>query len=540
MYPVKVSTALTVPVFAHDVNGDAVTGLTDGSFTKRISKNGAAFAAMTVTITELENGWYSIPLSSSHTDTLGLLSITFTNGGAKQINLQFRVHARIPDDLAFPNTTGRGMDITAGGTTGIDWANVENPTTALDLSGTDIQLVDTATAVTNDVGITATAVDDIWDELLTGALHNTATSAGRRLRETSDANQPLDEGTAQGGAAGSITLAATADAVNDDIYEDAFVSILSGTGAGQVRFITSYTASTRVALVHENWIVNPDATSAYDVHGSAASNVHAIADSTTAAMNLLADYDGTGYNKSSSTVGTTTTNTDMRGTDSALLAANTPTNFSDLSITVTTGLVDVTQAAADKAWSTATRVLTAGTNLNDIAAGEVWAVDATTQQTQGTFGQAIGDPVADTSTIWGLANTNLDATVSSRSSHGDPDPSGFLDAAITSRSSHSAADVWTSVTRVLTAAGIPSGGIAAAELNNIADALLDRRLDLGTDTGGNTTTSRTWRQALRTMRNRVAIAGGTMTVYEEDDTTSNFTGVVTTSPTDPIQEINPA
>ncbi len=38
--------------------------------------------------------------------------------------------------------------------------------------------------------------------------------------------------------------------------------------------------------------------------------------------------------------------------------------------------------------------------LNDITAASVWAVDATTQQTQGTFGQAIGDPVADTTTIY--------------------------------------------------------------------------------------------------------------------------------------------
>ena len=115
MYPIKSSTALTIPFFVHDVAGDAVTSLTNGSFTKRISKNGAAFGAMTVTITELENGWYSIPLSTSHSDTLGLLTITFTNGGAKQVNLQFRVHARIPDDLAFPNTSGRGMDIDATG-----------------------------------------------------------------------------------------------------------------------------------------------------------------------------------------------------------------------------------------------------------------------------------------------------------------------------------------------------------------------------------------------------------------------------------------
>jgi hypothetical protein len=90
------------------------------------------------------------------------------------------------------------------------------------------------------------------------------------------------------------------------------------------------------------------------------------------------------------------------------------------------------------------------------------------------------------------------------------------------------------------AGGIGSGVIAAAELINIADGCLDRRLDLGTDSGGNTTTSRTWRQALRTARNRVAISGGTMTVYEEDDTTSDFTAAITTTAGDPITELNPA
>ena len=108
MYTIKQSTALTVPFFVHDTNGDAVTGLTDGSFTKRISKGSAAFGAMTVTITEMENGWYSIPLSATHSDTTGLLTITFTNAGAKQVNLQWRVEASLADDLATPT------NITAG------------------------------------------------------------------------------------------------------------------------------------------------------------------------------------------------------------------------------------------------------------------------------------------------------------------------------------------------------------------------------------------------------------------------------------------
>ena len=49
-------------------------------------------------------------------------------------------------------------------------------------------------------------------------------------------------------------------------------------------------------------------------------NVNAISDDTAAATNLEADYDGTGFNKSNSTIGTCTTNTDMRGTDNAALA----------------------------------------------------------------------------------------------------------------------------------------------------------------------------------------------------------------------------
>lgn len=47
----------------------------------------------------------------------------------------------------------------------------------------------------------------------------------------------------------------------------------------------------------------------------------AVSGDSVAADNLEADYDGTGYNKSASTIGTTTTNSDMRGTDNAALAS---------------------------------------------------------------------------------------------------------------------------------------------------------------------------------------------------------------------------
>jgi len=66
---------------------------------------------------------------------------------------------------------------------------------------------------------------------------------------------------------------------------------------------------------------------------------------------------------------------------------------------VATGAIDADALAAD-----------ASAEIADA----VWDEDATAHQTQGTFGQAIGDPGADSDSIWALANTNLDATVSSR------------------------------------------------------------------------------------------------------------------------------
>jgi hypothetical protein len=63
--------------------------------------------------------------------------------------------------------------------------------------------------------------------------------------------------------------------------------------------------------------------------------------------------------------------------------------------------------------------------------------------------------------------------------------------------------------------------------NAFADALLNRDMSTGTDSGS--TTVRTVRQALRFLRNKFAIAAGTLTVYKEDDSTSSWTSALTTS-----------
>jgi hypothetical protein len=157
-------------------------------------------------------------------------------------------------------------------------------------------------------------------------------------------------------------------------------------------------------------------------------------------------------------------------------------------------------------------------------------VDGSVGSVTGAVGSVTGAVGSVTGNVGGDVQGNVDGSVAS--------VTGAV-GSVTGAVGSVAGNVDGSVATIGTG-GVIDGAIAAAELANIADALLDRRLDLGVDNGGNTTTTRTWRQALRVLRNRVAIAGGTMTVYEEDDTTSDFTAAVTTAAGDPISELNPS
>ncbi len=74
----------------------------------------------------------------------------------------------------------------------------------------------------------------------------------------------LRGGTAQAGAASSITLDASASAV-DSFYVGQQVIIAGGTGAGQSRMIISYVGSTKVAAVAQAWATNPDNTSVFRI-----------------------------------------------------------------------------------------------------------------------------------------------------------------------------------------------------------------------------------------------------------------------------------
>lgn len=71
-------------------------------------------------------------------------------------------------------------------------------------------------------------------------------------------------GTAQAGAASSITLDSGASSVNS-YYRGSLIHITGGTGAGQARIIIGYVGSTKVATVDTAWATNPDNTSTFAI-----------------------------------------------------------------------------------------------------------------------------------------------------------------------------------------------------------------------------------------------------------------------------------
>ena len=73
-----------------------------------------------------------------------------------------------------------------------------------------------------------------------------------------------DSGAAQAGTSTTITLKATSSAT-DDIYNGMYVTITSGTGAGQIRIIEDYVGSTKVATVTPAWTTAPTSASNYAI-----------------------------------------------------------------------------------------------------------------------------------------------------------------------------------------------------------------------------------------------------------------------------------
>jgi hypothetical protein len=119
----------------------------------------------------------------------------------------------------------------------------------LTLTTATFQARDKVGAVELDSTATAALVDLIWDEPLTRATHNVATSAGKRLRQTT-AFQQIDS-TVIDASATTTTFATDLDSAVDNFYNDSMLVFTDGALAGQVRAIYDYVGATKTIILEE-------------------------------------------------------------------------------------------------------------------------------------------------------------------------------------------------------------------------------------------------------------------------------------------------
>jgi hypothetical protein len=297
-------------VFAFDTtNNTAKTG-DAANITAYVSKDyGTVTVLADTSATEMDatnaKGYYLFDAAQGETNAdVLMVSAKSATANIAVIGAPAVIYTRPTTGWLAPTTAGRTLDVSAGGESGVDWANVGSPTTAVDLSGTTIkttQKVDVDTIKTNPVVNAGTIT-----------FPTTATLASTTNITAGTITTATNVTTVNGLAANVITAAATAA----DFGTEVATAVWTDTTAGDFTVAASI--------------------------GKSVMNGVAL---------------GTG------------------------LTANAVTTVNGLAANVITAAA----TAADF-----------GTEV----AAAVWDMDATGHQTQGTFGQAIGDPVADTGTIF--------------------------------------------------------------------------------------------------------------------------------------------
>ncbi len=95
-----------------------------------------------------------------------------------------------------PTTSGRSIDVTTTGGVGVDWSNVENPTTTLALTGTTISTTQVVASVSGSVG-SVTTVGSVTGSVgsvagnITGNLLGTLTTTERNAIADANLNRDM-------------------------------------------------------------------------------------------------------------------------------------------------------------------------------------------------------------------------------------------------------------------------------------------------------------------------------------------------------------
>ena len=183
------------------------TGLTIANTDIKLVVNGGASANKNSGGgTHRVNGVYGVTFDATDTATVGEMEVNVVVAGALPVFDKFFVVEEAVYDALFgasavgplqPTVGGRTLDVTANGEAGIDWGNIGNPTTTVNLSGTSTKAVEPTTAG-RTLDITATGEAGIdWNNI--GAPTTTVNLSGTTIAAVSGAVGSVT------GAVGSVT-----------------------------------------------------------------------------------------------------------------------------------------------------------------------------------------------------------------------------------------------------------------------------------------------------------------------------------------------
>ena len=147
----------------------------------KVSIDGGALANLATlpAVTPASSVMVKFSLSAAEMNGDNITVVCIDAAGAEWCDAVFNIQtsARQIDDLAYPTVTGRSLDVSAGGEAGIDWANIGSPTTAVNLSATNIDVDQVVASVSGAVGSVTGAVGSVTGAVgsVTGAVGSVAT-----------------------------------------------------------------------------------------------------------------------------------------------------------------------------------------------------------------------------------------------------------------------------------------------------------------------------------------------------------------------------
>ena len=174
------------------------TGLTIANTDIKLVVNGGASADKNSGGgTHRVNGVYGVTFDATDTATIGEMEVSVVVAGALPVFDKYVVLEEAVYDALFaasapgylqPTTAGRTLDVSAGGEAGIDWANIGSPTTAQNLSATNIDVDQVVASVSGAVGsvtgLTAATVHSDLDDIQ--ARLPAALTAGGKIKASMD------------------------------------------------------------------------------------------------------------------------------------------------------------------------------------------------------------------------------------------------------------------------------------------------------------------------------------------------------------------